>query len=85
MKQVELQPSPATVFPSSHYSPFTIIPSPQIGLHNPFQDQQMNPFSLLHIEEHPSPSIIFESSHSSSEATCPSPHLDKQVVFTTGQ
>ena len=67
---VELHPSPAAIFPSSHTSGLILYPSPHIGLQVSFavadSPVQLNLSSIVHVELHPSPFTIFPSSQFSS-------------------
>src|SRR5580693_8507756 len=69
--QVELQPSPEAVFPSSHCSPGNTSPSPHTAVHVP--PEQCG--SIVHVGEHPSYGMVFPSSHSSSPSLVPSPQV----------
>src|ERR1700722_7222982 len=67
--QVELQPSPETVLPSSHCSCGNLRPSPQTAVQvPPLQDG-----STVHVGEHPSNGIRLPSSHCSEPSLTPSP------------
>src|SRR5580693_8079799 len=67
--QVELQPSPETVLPSSHCSCGNLRPSPQTAVQvPPLQDG-----STVHVGEHPSNGIRLPSSHCSEPSLIPSP------------
>src|SRR5580692_1947420 len=69
--QVELQPSPETVFPSSHCSPGNTRPSPHTAVHVP--PEQCG--SIVHVGEQPSYGMRLPSSHCSSPSALPSPHF----------
>lgn len=64
--QIESQPSPSIVFPSSHSSSHSTVPFPQT--------------SLAHVGEQPSHAVVFPSSHCSPESRTPSPHAGGLVV-----
>ena len=73
-RQVEPQPSPATLLPSSQGSATSITPFPQIGLARKQTEGesplQMKPVSTLQLAEHPRPFLL---SHSSLASTMPLP------------
>src|SRR5580692_10457317 len=70
--QVELQPSPETVFPSSHCSPVSMIPSPQTAVRLHLPPEHFG--SRVQVGEQPSYGMRFPSSHSSVPSTMPLPH-----------
>ena len=65
--QVEEQPSPDTILPSSQAFFFIFLPSPHVSMHTSFDAEepplQVNPFSTLHVAEQPSRLALFPSSH----------------------
>src|SRR4051794_869389 len=66
--QVDEQPSPSTVFPSSQVSPLSTMPLPQHG-----GGGGGGGSSVWQVDEQPSPSIVLPSSHCSPLSTWPSP------------
>src|SRR5580700_4722019 len=69
--QVELQPSPEVVLPSSHCSPGNTSPSPHTAVHVP----PVQCGSMVHVGEQPSYGMVLPSSHSSEPSLMPSPHV----------
>src|SRR5258706_11833218 len=61
-KQVELQPSPLALLPSSHCSTPSLVPLPQA-------------VSITQVLLQPSPLALLPSSHCSAASTRPSPHF----------
>src|SRR4051812_15401913 len=64
LEQSFSQPSPLTMFPSSHCSPGSTLPSPQVA-----------GISLVQVDEQPSPLTRLPSSHPSPGSRLPSPHF----------
>jgi len=59
--QVEEQPSPSVVFPSSHPSAPRRRPSPQIAVQTLGEPEQVHPGSTLQLRLQPSPATAFPS------------------------
>src|SRR5262249_26525604 len=68
---VDEQPSPFVVFPSSHCSGGSRMPSPHFERHVP----ELQSGSSVHCAEHPSPSIRLPSSQGSLPSLMPLPHV----------
>src|SRR5439155_1039421 len=66
-RQLEEQPSPDTVLPSSHCSPGSTTPSPQRG-------------SRWQVAEQPSPERVLPSSHCSPGSRIPLPHTSNRQL-----
>lgn len=81
------QPSPATKFPSSHFSRFVTFPSPHVAVHTSFvvgvPPKHKNPVSEpWQLSKQPLLSPITPPSSQSSPVTqSPSPHLGIQTVL----
>jgi hypothetical protein len=74
--QVDEQPSPFAVFPSSHGLPSSTLPSPQIGVQGLPGAGHCHPGSMVwQSAEHPSPLTVFPSSQASSTVSTPFPHF----------
>src|SRR5688572_13072726 len=76
--QVELQPSPGVMLPSSQPSPLSIAPSPHtatvgIGVQTLGSPTQVYPGSTTHAAEQPSPLIELASSQVSLVSSAPLP------------
>lgn len=68
-------PSPFEVFPSSHCSLPTAMPSPHTAPHTLGDPKHDHPTSTLHVALHPSPALRLPSSQLSAPDTVPSPQL----------
>lgn len=67
--------------PSSHISPYTFFPSPQIGVQTAgIELVQVQPVSIVHVDEHPSRSNVFPSSQDSETVQFPSPQSSTQTL-----
>lgn len=74
--QRALQPTKLLESPSSQTSFPTFLPSPQIGEQvDGLNKSQVNPTSIVQVEEQPSPSTSDPSSHYSEEVFDPSPQF----------
>lgn len=77
-KQSAKHPLPSTILLSSQTSGLSSLLFPQtaggIGKHAYPTVGQVNPASILQVEEHPSDGVKLPSSHSSSASRDPSPH-----------
>jgi hypothetical protein len=58
-----LQPSPATVLPSSHCSAPATLPSPHLAARQIVPGGHSQPHSSVQPDEQPSPSVVLPSSH----------------------
>jgi hypothetical protein len=78
------QPSPAFEFPSSHASPGSKAPSPQVFAHREGVPEHTKLASTVQPALHPSPFTVFVSSQppasASAPTTMPSPQLAEQTV-----
>jgi hypothetical protein len=78
--QVAPQPSPPSVLPSSHSSPFSSRPLPHPSArHLPVVYEQAQPSSRRQLSWQPSPGTRFPSSHRSSPSRTPSPQCCLQT------
>src|SRR5580692_7712715 len=85
MVQVELQPSPETMLPSSHCSAPAMMPSPHaLATHFVSGVGHCHPGSSMHVDEQPSPDTALPSSHVSLPVTLPSPHLTVETHGASG-
>src|SRR5688572_10078489 len=73
MSQLALQPSSASVLPSSHSSVLSLVPLPHSS-HGAPGTGHSKPSSSVHSALQPSPSSSLPSSHSSPAPTSPSLH-----------
>lgn len=73
--------SRSDVLPSSHISPATKMPSPQIGVHveGIVTELQVHPYSIWQRELHPSKAIVLLSSHYSEAVFTQSPQTSVQT------
>ena len=68
-----LHPSPLFRFPSSHCSPLSTLPLPQMGC------------SIIHPILHPSPFVVFPSSHCSLPSRSPLPQYGDEKNLPSSQ
>jgi hypothetical protein len=78
---VDEQPSLFAVPSSSHVSPGSIVPSPQLNWHMLGTPVHSHPISMVHVAEQPSPPMVPPSSQDSAPVILLSPHIDATQIL----
>src|SRR5215831_6377333 len=73
--QVDEQPSPDRLLPSSHCSPERTMPSPHLPVHAPGVPPDGQAGSGTQVAEQPSNGVVLPSSQPSDPSFLPSPHV----------